>query len=152
MTYLRVHSYDSGRIMASAQPGDIVSLAELATTINNAGAQTITASAIAGQVILRQGAGAVSDITDTAVNIIQAMYGNTGSEPRINEGFLCFFSNQGASTVTITGGTGVTVSGNSAVLTLTMKTLFVVCTSPGVKTFAAGIYTNVGATFNCICL
>ena len=80
------------------------------------------------------------------------MYGNVGSDPSVGEGFLCFFSNQGASTVTITGGTGVTVSGNSAVLTLTMKTLFFVCTSPGVKTFSAGVYTNTGATFNCICL
>lgn len=152
MTYLRVHSYDAGRILAAAAPGDVVSLAELATTVNNAAAQTITAAAITGQVVLRQGAGAVSDVTDTAVNIIQAMYGNTGSEPRVGEGFLCFFSNQGASTVTITGGTGVTVSGNTAVLTLTMKTLFFVCTNPGVKTFSNGIYTNVGATFNCICL
>ena len=152
MTYLRVHSYDAGRIMAAAAPGDVVSLAELATTINNAAAQTIAASAITGQVVLRQGAGVVSDVTDTAVNIIQAMYGNTGSEPRVSEGFLCFFSNQSASTVTITGGTGITVSGNTAVLTLTMKTLFFVCTNPGVKTFSAGVYTNIGATFNCICL
>mgnify|MGYP000279368913 CR=1 FL=1 len=152
MSYLRVNSYSAGRNLAAAMPGDVVSLAELLTTVTGAGAQTITAAALAGQVILRTGAGVVSDITDTAVNIMQSMYGNVGSEPMIGEGFLSFFSNQGASTVTITGGVGVTVSGNSAVLANTMKTFFVVCTAPGVKTFSAGIYTNVGATFNVICL
>jgi hypothetical protein len=152
MSYMRVHGYDAGRIMAAAAPGDVVSLGELATTVNAAGAQTISAAALAGQVILRQGAGAVSDVTDTAVNIMQAMYGNTGSGPRVGEGFLAFFSNQGASTVTMTGGTGVTVSGNTLVLTLTTKILFFVCTAAGTQTFANGVYTNTGATFNCVCM
>ena len=152
MSYLRVHSYDAGRIMAAAQPGDVVSLAEVATIINNAAAQTLTAAAISGQVILRQGAGVVSDVTDTAVNIIQSCYGNTGSDLKVGDGFLVWYSNQGASTVTITGGTGVTVSGNTAVLTLTCRQLLFVCTNPGVKTYASGVYTNVGATFNCIVL
>jgi hypothetical protein len=152
MAYLRVHGYDNGRILAAAQPGDTVSLGEVATIINNAAAQTLSAVALAGQVIIRQAAGVVSDITDTAVNIMQAMYGNTGAEPRVGEGFLVFYSNQGASTVTITGGVGVTVSGNTAALTLTTKVMFLVCTAAGTKTFVNGVFTNVGATFNCICL
>ena len=152
MSYTRVHSYDAGRIMAASQPGDIVSLGELVTTINNASGQTLSAGAIAGQVILRQGAGAVNDTTDTAVNIMQACYGNTGSAPKVGEGFICFYSNQGASTVTIVGGTGVTVSGNTAVLTLTQKSMVFICTAAGTQTFSAGVYTNVGATFNCYCL
>jgi len=152
MSYTRVHGYDAGRIMAAAQPGDIVSLAEIATVINNAAAQTLSAAALSGQIILRQGAGAVSDVTDTAVNIMQACYGNTGSQPKVGEGFLCWYSNQGASTVTITGGTGVTVSGNTAVAATSTRTLFLVCTNAGVTTFAAGVYTNTGATFNCIVL
>ena len=147
MSYIRVHGYDAGRIMAPASPGDAVSLGEIGSIINNAAAQTIPASALVGQVILRQGAGIVSDITDTAVNIMQAMYGNTGTEPRVGEGFLVFYSNWGASSVTLTGGVGVTMTGNTVALTLTTKTILLVCTASGVKTFAAGVYTNVGATF-----
>lgn len=148
MSYIRVHGYDAGRIMAAAAPGDAVSLGEIATIINNAAGQTLTAASIAGQVILRQGAGVVTDTTDTAVNIIQSMYGNTGSEPRIGEGFMCWYSNWGASTVTLAGGTGVTMTGNTAALSLTTKIILFICTAPGVKTFAAGVYTNVGATFS----
>jgi hypothetical protein len=149
MSYMRVHGYDAGRILAAANPGDVVSLGEIGTIINNAAAQTLAAAALAGQVIIRQGAGVVNDVTDTAVNIIQALYGNTGSEPRVGEGFLCWYSNWGASTVTITGGTGVTVTGNTAALTLTSKVMLFICTAPGVKTYANGVYTNVGATFTC---
>jgi hypothetical protein len=151
MSYTRVHAYNSG-VLNAAQPGDIVSLAELVTVINNAAAQTLSAAALSGQIILRQNAGVVSDVTDTAVNIMQACYGNTGSAPKVGEGFMCWYSNQGASTVTITGGTGVTVSGNTAVLTLTMKQLVFICTAAGTSTYANGVYTNVGATFNCYCL
>ena len=131
---------------------DVMSTGLSPVIINNAALQTITASAIAAGIILRQGAGAVSDVTDTAVNIMQAMYGNTGAEMEVNETFRVMFSNQGASTVTITAGVGVTVSGNAAVLTLTVKTLLFVCTAKGTKTYANGVFTNTGATFNCICL
>jgi hypothetical protein len=146
---MRVHGYDAGRIMSAAAPGDVVSLGELATIINNAAAQTLSAAAIAGQVIIRQGAGAVTDTTDTAVNIMQSLYGNTGAAPRVGEGFMCFYSNWGASTVTIAGGTGVTVTGNTAVLTVSKVILLFVCTNPGTQTFASGVYTNSGATFTC---
>lgn len=152
MSYMRVHGYDAGKIMAAANPGDTTSLGQFATILNAAGASTLTAVALAGQILIRQGAGVVNDVTDTAVNIMQAMYGNTGGGPRVGEGFICRFSNWGASTVTITGGVGVTVTGNTAVLTLTTKDLFFVCTSVGVQTFLNGVYTNVGATFTCQCL
>ena len=152
MSFLRAYSYDAGRIMAAANPGDTLGLGENATVFNAAGAVTVTGPALAGRVILRQGAGAVSDIMDAAVNIMQALYGNTGSAPRAGESFTCLFSNWGASTVTLTGNTGTTVQGNSAVLALTTKILLVTCTNPGVQTFAAGVYTNVGATFTVSCL
>jgi hypothetical protein len=138
--------------MSAASPGDVVSLGELATIINNASAQTLPAAAIAGQIIIRQGAGAVTDTTDTAVNIMQAMYGNTGSAPRVGEGFMCWYSNWGASSVTLAGGTGVTVTGNTVALTLTTKILLFVCTAVGTQTFGSGVFTNVGATFTLQCL
>ena len=152
MAYVRPLSLDDGRILKPIIGADVMSTGLSPVTINNAAAQTLPASAISAGVILRQGAGAVTDTTDTAVNIMQALYGNTGAEIEIGETFRVMFSNQGASTVTIAGGVGVTASGNLLCLTLQVKTLLFVCTAKGTKTYNNGIYTNVGATFNCIAL
>lgn len=152
MAFVRPLSRDDGGMVKPVTGADVMSTGLSPVIINNAALQTITAGAIAAGVILRQGAGAVSDVTDTAVNIMQALYGNTGAEIEIGETFRVMFSNQGASTVTITAGVGVTVSGNVACLTLQVKTLLFICTAKGTKTYNNGVFTNVGATFNCICL
>lgn len=152
MAFLRPMSRDDGGMVKPITGSDVMSTGLSPVTTNNAAAQTLTASAISAGVILRQGAGAVTDTTDTAVNIMQALYGNTGAEVEVGETFRVLFSNQGASTVTIAGGTGVTASGNLAVLTLTVKTLLFVCTARGTKTYNNGVFTNTGATFNCIAL
>lgn len=152
MAYLRPLARDDGGMIKPVTGADVLSKGNTAFTINNAAAQTLTAAAITSGVILRQGAGAVTDTTDTAVNIMQGMYGNTGSNIEVGETFNVLYSNQGASTVTIAGGTGVTVSGNTLALTLQLKQLLFVCTAKGTQTYANGVFTNVGATFNCICL
>lgn len=152
MAFLRPMSRDDGGILKPVTGADVMSTGLSPVTINNAAAQTLNAVAISAGVILRQGAGAVTDTTDNAVNIMQALYGNTGAGPEVGETFRVLFSNQGASTVTIAGGAGVTVSGNLAVPTLTPKTLLFVCTNTGTKTYNNGVFTNTGATFNCIAL
>ena len=152
MAYLRPLCRDDGGIVKPVTGADVLTSGFTPFTINNAAAQTITATAITAGCILRQGAGAVTDTTDTAVNIMQALYGNTGTAPEVGETFRALYSNQGASTVTIAGGTGVTVSGNTAVLTLTLKTILFVCTAKGTQTYSNGVFTNTGATFNAICL
>jgi hypothetical protein len=152
MAFLRPLARDDGGMVKPLTGADVLTTGLAPVIINNAALQTLTAASIIAGVILRQGAGAVSDVTDTAVNIMQALYGNTGTEPEVGETFRCLFSNQGASTVTITAGVGVTVSGNIAALTLTTKQLLFICTSKGTKTYANGIFTNAGATFNCVVL
>ena len=152
MAYLRPMARDDGGLVKSVIGSDVMSTGLSPVILNNASAQTLTAALLTAGVILRQGAGAVTDTTDTAVNIIQALYGNTGATIEVGETFRVLFSNQGASTVTIAGGTGVTVSGNTLALTLALKTILFVCTSKGTQTYAAGVYTNVGATFNAYCL
>jgi hypothetical protein len=152
MAYLRILSRDDGGMVKSATGADVVSAGLTPVTINAAGAQVLSAASLTAGVILRQGAGAVTDTQDTAVNIMQALYGNTGSNIELGETFRVLFSNQGASTVTIGSGTGVTTSGNTAVLANTVKTLMFVCTAKGTQTYNNGVFTNVGATFNCICL
>lgn len=152
MAFLRPLSRDDGGLVKPVTGADVLTTGLAPFTLNNAAAQTLIAAALTAGVVLRQGAGAVTDTTDTAVNIMQALYGNTGASPEIGETFRVLFSNQGASTVTLAGGTGVTASGNLAVLTLTQKTLLFVCTAKGTQTYNNGIYTNVGATFNMIAL
>ena len=152
MAFLRPLSRDDGGMVKPLTGADVLTTGLSPIIINNAAAQTLTAASIVAGVILRQGAGAVTDTTDTAVLIMQGLYGNTGTAPEVGETFRTLFSNQGASTVTIAGGVGVTVSGNTLALTLTTKTLLFVCTNKGVSTYANGVFTNVGATFNCIVL
>jgi hypothetical protein len=152
MAYLRPLSRDDGGIVKPVTGADVLSTGLAPVTINNAAAQTLPASALTAGVILRQGAGVVTDTTDTAVNLMQGLYGNTGAAPEVGETFRVLYSNQGASTVTLAGGTGVTASGNLLALTLTQKTLLFVCTAKGTMTYANGIFTNVGATFNMIAL
>lgn len=152
MAFLRPLSRDDGGMVKPVTGADVLTTGLAPFIINNAAGQTLTATALTAGVILRQGAGAVTDTTDTAVNIMQGLYGNTGASPEVGETFRVLFSNQGASTVTIAGGTGVTVSGNTLALTLTLKTLLFVCTAKGTQTYANGVFTNVGATFNAYCL
>lgn len=152
MAYLRPMARDDGGLVKSVTGADVMSTGLSPVTVNNAAAQTLTAAMLTAGVILRVGAGAVTDTTDTAVNLMQAMYGNTGSGLEVGDTFRTMFSNQGASTVTIAGGTGVTASGNTSCLTLQVKTILFVCTSKGVQTYANGVFTNTGATFNAICL
>lgn len=152
MAYLRPLARDDGGIVKPVTGADVMSQAISAITINNAATQVYTAAVLVSGVILRLGAGVVTDTLDTAVNLMQATYGNTGGGIDVGETFRVMVSNQGASTVTIGAGTGITTSGNTAIPTLTVKTLLFTCTAKGVQTYVNGVYTNVGATFTCVCL
>lgn len=152
MAFLRPLSRDDGGMLKPLTGADVLTAGFAPVTINNAAAQTISAAAITAGVIVRQGAGVVTDTTDTAVNIMQALYGNTGSAPEVGETFRAFFTNQTANIVTLAGGVGVTASGNLAVAANQLKIMLFVCTARGVQTYANGIFTNTGATFNMIAL
>ena len=153
MAFLRPLSRDDGGMVKSLTGADVLTTGLGPISIANAAAQTISTAAITAGVILRTlNAGPLTDTTDTAVNIMPGLYGNTGAGMEVGETFRVLFSNQAAGAITIAGGVGVTVSGNTVVATLTVKTLLFVCTSKGTQTYANGVYTNVGATFNCLCL
>jgi hypothetical protein len=152
MAFLRPLCRDGGMVKPLTG-ADVLTTGFAPFPVANAAAQTLPAAAITAGVILRTlNASALTDTTDTSVNIMQGLYGNTGAAPEVGETFRVLYSNQAAGAITIAGGVGVTVSGNTIVATLTVKTLLFVCTNKGTQTYANGIYTNVGATFNCICL
>ena len=153
MAFLRPLARDDGGLVKPLTGADVLTTGLAPFTLNNAAGQTLTAAAITAGVILRQGVGATqTDTTDTAVNIIQALYGNTGSTPEVGETFRAIYSNQTANAVTLAGGTGVTVSGNTSLAANVAKTLLFVCTAKGTMTYSNGVFTNSGATFNCIAL
>jgi hypothetical protein len=81
------------------------------TAISTVGAGTLTAAALAGGVITRSGStAAYTDTTDTAANIIAAM-----TDQAVNSSFTCEIRNTVAFAETLSGGTGVTLSGNTII-------------------------------------
>lgn len=89
------------------------SLPKNTTTLSTVGAGTITAAGIAGQATLRTGSQSATpftDTTDTAANIITAV-----PNAAIGMTFDYIYKNNTDAAATITGGTGVTVSGFTVV-------------------------------------
>lgn len=81
------------------------------TAITTAGAGTLTASALAGGIIVRSGpTGAYTDTTDTAALILAAL-----SDPAVGETFEVTIKNTTAFNETVAGGSGVTISGLSLI-------------------------------------
>jgi len=83
------------------------------TTLSTVGAGTITAASIAGGIVSRTGSQSGSpftDTTDTAANIIVAQ-----PNVKIGQAWEVTYQNTTNAVATLTGGTGVTVSGITAV-------------------------------------
>lgn len=82
---------------------------EVSTSLSTVGAGTITGAGIAGALVVRSGAQsatAFTDTTDTAADIIAAM-----PNAHVAQSFEFIYQNTTNAPATITGGTGVTVSG-----------------------------------------
>lgn len=110
-------SYQSAQVIAdiAGLQNALDALGSGATQINTAlttvGAGTLLAAAIIGGNITRTGStAAFTDTTDTAANIVAALPNLT-----VNESFYFKYYNHTAFQATITGGTGVTVSGQTLV-------------------------------------
>lgn len=87
----------------------------LITALNTVGAGTITAAGIFGKITARGGVqvAAFTDTTDIAANIISLM--PAGASTAIGSAFVYRYLNNTVFPATITGGTGVTVSGITVV-------------------------------------
>lgn len=91
--------------------GDTV--AEVATALNTVGAGTITGAGIAGAFVQRGGAqsgSAFTDTTDTAANIIAAL-----TAANIGDAWEFVYQNNTNAVATLSGGTGVTIAGNTVI-------------------------------------
>jgi hypothetical protein len=91
----------------------ITATASASTALTTVGAGTITAAGINGGFTARSGStSAFTDTTDIAANIIA---GQPGIVNKIGSSFLYTYVNNTVAVATLTGGTGVTVSGITVV-------------------------------------
>lgn len=107
-------------------PGALIAQATV-TTDATAGALTMTAAMLLGGLILRDPAGgARSDVTPTAALLVAAM-----TNPRIGDAFEFTIRNtaDAAETITVTGGTGCTLSGTMTIAQNNSKRFLVILTS-----------------------
>lgn len=126
---------------------------EVSTALNTVGAGTVTAAGIAGALVVRggaQSATAFTDTSDTAANIITAM-----PNAHVGQAMNFVYQNTTNAPATITGGTGVTVSGvtvvpaNSSVFYLVTYTAAATVTMQGFlqsTNALSGTFTANGAT------
>jgi hypothetical protein len=89
------------------------SISDVVTTISTVGAGTLTAASLMGGVVIRAGAQsatAFSDATDTAVNIVAAI-----PNAQAGQSVRCIIKNNTDGAMTITAGSGVTLSGQNII-------------------------------------
>lgn len=112
----------------------IIPRPEINTAITTAGSGTLTAAALVGGTITRSGpTTAFTDTTATATLIAAAM----PLPPTVGQSWLVTYRNTTAFAGTITGGTGVTVSGQADVPGFTTSTFLLTYS-------AVGAFTMVG--------
>lgn len=105
------------------------------TTLNTASNLTYSAAQMLGGVIIRDTASADrSDSTATAAQLVAALPGVT-----VGQSFWLLVRNSGANTITLGGGTSVTISGTATIATNNSK-LFL------------GVFTNVTSSSEAITL
>jgi len=118
-------------------------------TVSAVGATTLTVAQLASGAIIRTGQSAgATDTLPTAVQIATALINNGGSLPDVGDAFEVTYANDGGFTITFAMGTGITAVYNNTVATKVTRRLLFVCTAVGTNTFASGVWTNTGATFD----
>lgn len=126
--------------------------AERTTTDATATGVTLFANKIVGGLYFHAPTGAVNDATDTAANIVSALpscYLNSTSVAGLNVGssftFSLYNNSAGANTITVTAGTGVTLTGTMTVAQNQVRNfigLVTNCTTPAVTLFSTGAATT----------
>ena len=109
------------------------------TTNTTASNQTYTAAQIAGGIMLRDPNGSArTDTTDTAANILSQFLG-----AKVGSSFIFFVRNNAAAaqTITVAGGTGVTLSGTGTIVQNNTKLFIGVFTNVDTGTEALTLYS-----------
>jgi ABC-type Fe3+ transport system permease subunit len=114
------------------------------TSSTYAGAVTWTAAQLLGGFIRHDPAGNVSDVTDTAANLVAAIPGAA-----VGASFTCHFQNDAdaSETITLTGGTGVTIAGTATIAQNSCKNFLFVITNVTAGTEAITAYSLGSSTY-----
>jgi hypothetical protein len=117
-------------VFTNLQAVEVLAKKGTVTTNTTASAQTYTAAQIIGGLILRDPNGAGrSDVTPTAA-LIYAALGSPAKYTDISFDFTVRNTADAAETITLTAGTGVTLSGTMTIAQNNSKTFRVVVNSP----------------------
>lgn len=114
-----------GGLQRPARVGDIIKVGMKNGAMSADADSTITVEKIAGGLVIRTGALAGRTDTTATAALILAAY----PEMDIGDSFSIIYANQSTQTITLAGGTGVTLSGDTTVETLTHKHLLFTKTS-----------------------
>lgn len=138
MSIMKPRVTDGGFARVAAV-GDLLGAAESISALATAGAGTLTGAVLAANILNRTGpTGAVADTTDTASNIIAAVPGcSQGDSWRLR------YINTVAFAITVTAGTGVTVT-NGVVNASSVKDFLVQVTSAAPQSVARAVLTTSG--------
>jgi hypothetical protein len=133
MSVLKSVVYDGG-LQRQVNPGDVVGGAEVVGALATVGAGTLTAALLTGGILNRTGpTGAFTDTTDTAANIIAALVANypysTSAQNGLSSGvavqagltFRLRYINTVAFAMTLSAGSGVTITANGNVSASSVK-------------------------------
>lgn len=109
---------------------------------STAGAITLDQARILNSVLSHAPTGAVNDVTDSAANIVAAMPGCVVNATGGNSFFFILRNTSGgANTITVTAGSGVTLTGTMTVTQNDYRLFYGIvtsCTSPAVTLFSVG--------------
>jgi hypothetical protein len=131
----------AGVLLTSPFPAinDAVQRVTTVTTINTAANVTYTAAQMVGGLILRDPNGSArSDVTDTAANIVAAIAGAVAGS---SFEFTIRNTADASETITVTAGTGVTLSGTMTIAQNNSKRFLAVVTNVQSGTEAVTIYS-----------
>lgn len=111
--------------------GDVLALSESVSNLTTVGAGTLTGALLAAGLIKRSGSvAAFTDTTDTAANIIAALNTGTGTTGvDVGTSWRVKYLNTVAYPCTLAAGTGVTLSGNTAIPGLSHREFLVTVTN-----------------------
>ncbi len=133
--------------IANAAQGNVVFPAQIVNVANAAGV-TLNATTLGGAIfdnltIVRSGAAAVSDTTDTAAHIVAAI-----PNPAVGQIIPITITNLNSDTLTLVAGTGITLAGTTTVATDSTRYYQGVITALGdtPAITLTGYYTIAGAS------
>lgn len=125
----------AGQLVLARRSGQEPIVNNTITTLTT-GNKTLTAAQLLGGIVEHNATGVSTDTTDTGANLDSAIPTAT-----VGDTFECQLINTGSAAITLAGGTGVTIKGNTAVAA--SKVCYMMFLKTGTATY--NVYPTVSA-------